>query len=236
MALYSPKRVVLNWFKYDVSFSMELIKSFVEGVEKQAEESTNRYKEQKETYVVEEYSEEKCARVVDVHQGLDNETWDIESIFMEYFPSLQRRSALLTVYGYFEHELDKLCLLYQSEKLFRLNLSDLNGKGVERSINYLEKVAGIDASKKSKEWNHIKRIQKIRNVIVHQDGKLNDHQGNPRKEVIDYINQMSSLGGNTEIILHKGFLDHVVSTFKNYFRLLGKSIEESEGSNLPLTE
>ena len=207
---------------------MELIKSFVEGVEKQAEESTNRYKEQKETYVVEEYSEEKCARVVDVHQGLDNETWDIESIFMEYFPSLQRRSALLTVYGYFEHELDKLCLLYQSEKLFRLNLSDLNGKGVERSINYLEKVAGIDASKKSKEWNHIKRIQKIRNVIVHQDGKLNDHQGNPRKEVIDYINHMDSLSGNTEVILHKGFLDHVVSTFNDYFRLLGNAIEKSE--------
>lgn len=228
MALYTPKKVVLNWFKYDVSFSMELIESFVEGIEKQAEESTNRYREQKETYVSEEKPEENHARVVKAHQGLDDETWDIENIFMEYFPSLQRRSALLTVYGYFEHELDKLCLLYQSEKLFRLNLSDLNGKGVERSINYLEKVAGIDASKKSKEWNHIKRIQKIRNVIAHQDGKLNDHQGNPRKEVIDYINQMDSLSGDIEVILHKGFLNHVVSTFNDYFRLLGKSIEKSE--------
>jgi hypothetical protein len=225
MALYTPKKVVLNWFKYNVSFSIKLIESFVEGIEKQAENSTNRYREQKKTYVVEENPKENYARVVEAHQGLDDETWDIESIFMEYFPSLQRRSALLTVYGYFEHELDKLCLLYQSEKLFRLNLSDLNGKGVERSINYLEKVAGIDASKKSKEWNHIKRIQKIRNVIAHQDGKLNDHQGNPRKEVIDYINQMDSLSGDIEVILHKGFLNHVVSTFNDYFRLLGKSIE-----------
>ena len=228
MALCRLKIEVINWFKYDIGSSMELIESFVEGVEKQAEESTNRYRDQKETSVVEVFPEEHFARVVETHQGLDNESWDIESLFTEYFPSLQRRSALLTVYGYFEHELDKLCLLYQSEKLFRLNLSDLNGKGVERSINYLEKVAGIDASKKSKEWNHIKRIQKIRNVIVHQDGKLNDHQGNPRKEVIDYINHMDSLSGNTEVILHKGFLNHVVSTFNDYFRLLGNAIEKSE--------
>ena len=215
---------------------MELIESFVEGVEKQAEESTNRYRDQKETSVVEVFPEEHFARVVETHQGLDNESWDIESLFTEYFPSLQRRSALLTVYSYFEHELDKLCLLYQSEKSFKLNLSDLNGKGVKRSINYLEKVAGIDTSKESEEWDHITKIQKIRNVIVHQSGKLNDRQGDPRKEVIDYINQMSSLDGDTEIILHKGFLNYVVSTFNDYFRLLGKSIEESEGSNLPLTE
>ncbi len=228
MTLYKLKIEVINWFKYDISSSMERIESFVKGVEKQAEESINRYREQKETRVVEVFPEDHYARVIETHQGLDNESWDIENIFIEYFPSLQRRSALLTVYSYFEHELDKLCLLYQSEKSFRLNLSDLNGKGVERSINYLEKVVEIDASKESKEWNHIKKIQKIRNVIVHQGGKLNDRQGDPRKEVIDYINQMSSLGGDTEIILHKGFLNHVVSTFNDYFRLLGKSIEKSE--------
>ncbi len=77
MALYTPKKVVLNWFKYDVSFSMELIESFVEGIEKQAEESTNRYREQKATYVAEENQEENYTRIVEVHQGLDNETWNI---------------------------------------------------------------------------------------------------------------------------------------------------------------
>lgn len=116
MALYTPRRVVLNWHKYDVSFSIELIESFIEGVEVQVDDSIKRYDQQKETLLVEQVSEENYARVVEIHQGLDDESWDLKSIFYEYFPTLQRRSALLTVCGYFEHELDKLCMLYQSEK------------------------------------------------------------------------------------------------------------------------
>jgi len=97
MALYTPKKVVFNWFRYDVSFSIELIESFVLGVEKQALESVDRYRKQKETHVVEEIPEEDYARIVEIYQGLDDETWDLEGIFSEYFPSLQRRSALLSL-------------------------------------------------------------------------------------------------------------------------------------------
>ncbi len=224
MGLYTPRKVVLNWYQYDVSFSIELIESFVEGIENQAEESIARYEQQKETIVLEEVPEDNYARVVEVHQGLDNESWDLRGIFNEYFPSLQRRSALLTVCGYFEHELDRLCMLYQSEQSFKLVLADLNGKGIDRSTSYLEKVAGLDVHKTSGEWNHIKKIQKIRNVIVHQDGKLQDNQGNPIKAAIDYINQMDSLGGEDEVVIKKGFLAHVVNTYKQYFKLLHESI------------
>ena len=224
MPLYTPRKVVLNWYQYDVSFSVELIESFIEGIEVQAEESIARYEQKKETLVLDEVPEENYARVVEVHQGLDDETWDLQSIFVEYFPSLQRRSALLVVSGYFEHELDKLCKLYQYEKSFKLALSDISGKGIDRSASYLEKVAGLDIHKTSKEWNHIKKIQKIRNVIVHQDGKLHDHQGNPIMAAIDYINQMDSLDGEDEVVIKKGFLAHVVGIYKQYFKLLNESI------------
>jgi len=228
MAIYTPKKVVINWYQNDVSFSVKLIDSFVDGIEKQARESIARYKEQKETHVLEEIPENNYARVVEVYQGMDNETWDLSGIFSEYFPSLQRRSALLTVCGYFEHELDKLCLLYQSEKDFKLALSDLSGKGIDRSTSYLEKVAGLNVYKTYKEWYHIKKIQMIRNVIVHQDGKLQDQEGNPIKRAIEYINQMDSLGGDNEIVLREGFLFHVVGTYKKYFKLISESIEANE--------
>lgn len=226
MALYTPKKVVLNWFRYDMSFSIDLMESFIEGIEKQAEESIARFQEQKETIILDEVPEENYERVVEVHQGLDDETWDLKGIFAEYFPSLQRRSALLTVCGFFEHEIDKLCLLYQSEKGYKLALSDLNGKGIDRSTSYLEKVAGIEVYKSSKEWNHIKKIQKIRNIIVHQDGRLKDQHGNPIKAAIDYVNEMESLEGNDEVTIQKGFLAHVLSIYKDYCELISKSIEK----------
>src|ERR1039458_6828319 len=109
MSIHIPKRVVLNWYRYDVSFSAELIGSFVDGIEKQAAESFDNYERGNKIEVVEHYARS-------VHQGLNDETWDLPTIFREYFPNLQRRSALLTVYSYFEHELNKLCRLYESEK------------------------------------------------------------------------------------------------------------------------
>jgi len=110
MALYTPKKVVLNWYQYDASFSIELMNSFVDGIEKQAADSVVRYKAIQHT--------------ADGHQGLDRESWDLENIFGEYFPSLQRRSAFLTVWSYLEHQLDRLCLLYQSERKSGLSFTD----------------------------------------------------------------------------------------------------------------
>jgi len=227
------EKSVLSWYQNEISLSAELIDSFVKGVEKQAAESIVKYEEEKETHVLEDVAgegEEKYARAVETHRGLDNETWDLETIFKEYFPSLQRRSAFLTVWGYFEHELDELCSLYKSEKGFGLDLSDLKRDGIDRSTSYLQKVAGLKVHKESQEWNCIKKIQKVRNIVAHRDGRLQDREGKPIKEVINYINDMQSLSGNGEIKLKEGFLAYVVDTFRAYFRLISESITANEES------
>jgi hypothetical protein len=220
MAIFIPKKVVLNWYQHDASFSAELIESFVDGIETQAAESVVNYEQRKRIEVVEHYS-----RVV--HQGLHNETWDLPTIFREYFPSLQRRSALLTVCSYFEHELDKLCRLYQSEKDFRLALSDLGDKGIDRSTKYLEKVVGLNVHRASQEWQEIKKIKNIRNDIVHRAGKL---RGDPA--VIKWVNKLESLSldDEGEIVVGKGFLSHVIHTYATYFKLIGDSIKMSENA------
>jgi len=224
MALYIPKRVVLNWYQYDVSFSAELINTFVESIEKQASESIVNYEKTTKSDVVD-------GQMVYVHQGLESDTWDLATVFGEYFPSLQRRSALLTVCSYFEHELDQLCLLYQSEKSFRLALSDLNGKGIDRSISYLEKVAGLYVHRASPVWKDIKNIQKIRNLIVHGGGRLRDNHGKPKTDIAGVIKQMRYLSGDDEIVLANGFLSYVVGTYRKYFELINQSIKSAQ--NVP---
>jgi hypothetical protein len=224
MALHIPKRVVLNWYQYDVSFSAELINTFVESIEKQASESMVNYEKTTKSDVVD-------GQMVYVHQGLESDTWDLATVFGEYFPSLQRRSALLTVCSYFEHELDQLCLLYQSEKSFRLALSDLNGKGIDRSISYLEKVAGLYVHRASPVWKDIKNIQKIRNLIVHGGGRLRDNHGNPKTDIAGVIKQMRYLSGDDEIVLANGFLSYVVGTYRKYFELINQSIKSAQ--NVP---
>jgi hypothetical protein len=219
MGIFIPKKVVRNWYRYDVSFSAELIESFVDGVERQAAESVVSFEQRKRIEVVDDY-----ARVV--HQGLHDETWDLSTIFREYFPSLQRRSALLTVCSYFENELDKLCRLYQSEKDFSVTVDDLLGRGIDRSTNYLQKVAGLDVHRTSQEWREIKNIQNIRNDIVHRAGKLRDDEA-----LVSWMNKSKSLtlDDEGEIVVGEGFLSHVIKTYARYFKLIGDSINTSEG-------
>ena len=218
MALYTPKKVVLNWYQYDASLSIDLMVSFVSAIEKQAVESISSYKN---------------SRSVAEHRGLDYDSWDLDSIFGEYFPSLQRRSAFLTVWSFLEHQLDQLCLFYQSEKGFGLSFMDSSGKGIDRSTSYLEKVAGLEGLKASQEWNRIKMVQRIRNVIAHNDGRLRDHQGKSKNEIVADMKKLGFLHGEDEIIVAEGFLSEVVDMCDKYFRLIENSIYASHGFSPP---
>ncbi len=213
MALFTPKKVVLNWYRYDVSFSIELITSFVQGIEKQAAESVAAFRASKHS---------------DGHQGLDEDSWDLKEIFEAYFPSLQRSSAFLTVWGFLEHELDKLCLQYQSEKGFGLTLSDLSDKRIDRSTSYLEKVAGLEGLKSSKEWDEIKTVQRIRNVVAHDNGRLRDHQGKSKSGIVGDMKKLGFLSGEDEIIFAEGFLSKVTGACNNYFKVIAAAVDAKE--------
>lgn len=216
MALYLPRKNVLNWFRLDVSPSVELMKSFVAGVERLVGESVATYREE---------------RYRDVHQGLDRETWDLDGIFEEHFPSLQRRSAFLSLWGFLEHELEKLCLLYQAEKGFTLAVSDLSDKGIDRSTSYLEKVAGLLGLKASGEWRDLKALQRIRNLIAHSEGKLLDSNGKPRDGIVNSMATVGFVKGEHEIIIEEGFLPRAVELCENYFSLIGRSIQAKESAS-----
>ena len=218
MALYTPKKVVLNWYQYEASLSIDLMVTFASAIERQATESIADYRK---------------SRSAAGHGGLDDESWDLDGIFEEYFPSLQRRSAFLTVWSFLEHQLDQLCLFFQSEKDFALSFTDLGGKGIDRSTSYLEKVAGLKDLKASQEWDRLKTLQRIRNVIAHDDGKLRDHLGKPKNGILADMKKIGLLGGDEEIVVGEGFLTKVVDACDHYFMLIEKAIYASQDVPVP---
>ncbi|MEW8442023.1 MAG: hypothetical protein AB2689_28080 [Candidatus Thiodiazotropha taylori] len=230
MGLKLPQSVPLNWYQYDVSFSIELMKGYIESVEKQVDESISRYKEEKEEVVLEEIQEEGYVRAVEYFRGLDDETWDLDGIFGEYFPSLQRRSALVTLFSFFENELNRLCNLYQSHKAIKVSFKDLNGQGIDRAVLYLDKAVDLNVQKQSAEWAEIKNIQKVRNLIIHLDGNLISIDGKPKKDEQNYVKQHQNLNGEKEIVILDGYLQHVLNTIHKYFKMLSVEIERKENA------
>lgn len=222
MPLFLPKRSVLNWYQYDFVFSAELMQSFVEGIEEQAAEAIT-YFEQKKQIIGDDATD--TARIV--YRGLDDATWDLSSIFHEYFPSLQRCSALVTLCGYFEHEFESLCFLYQSEKSYGLAPSDLSGKGIFRSKEYLKKLAKLEVHEQSKEWNDIMEIQALRNAIVHNQGKIQKSTAKSIARLMKKVPTVRSIDDG-EIVLDKGFLSFVLQTYLSYFKLIAESLNASQ--------
>ena len=163
--------------------------------------------------------------MVEIHRGIDDETWDLKSIFEEHFPNLQRRSALITLFGFLEKELDKLCALFLKEYSYKIELGDLKGKGIDRSIKYLERVVGLDIDKTVSVWSEIKSIQKIRNLIVHNDGSLLDSNGETRKPESIYVDSSPYLFGNKEVVILSGYLAHILSTVDFFFKVIDESIK-----------
>jgi hypothetical protein len=104
---------------------------------------------------------------------------------------------------------------------------DLNGKGIDRSTSYLEKVAGLSGLKTSREWREIKEIQRIRNAIAHRDGKLGSDQGTINREIIKKTKGVRFTVEEDEIMLEEGFLTDVLGRFQSYFELIAASINAS---------
>ncbi|TNZ66197.1 hypothetical protein CGK42_23745, partial [Vibrio parahaemolyticus] len=83
-----------------------------------------------------------------------------------------RYSILVHTYGIFENIVNQLCVVHKEEKNLSLSLSDLRHEGIQRAKVYIKKVSNSNFNEASREWSEIVKINKIRNIIAHNDGSL----------------------------------------------------------------
>lgn len=224
--LAHPNKHPLNWFPYEVIGSIELLEAYVKNIEDQVAEGVANFNMNAETEVIEPEHPEEPARFITHHRGLDDETWDLRSIFEDYFPSLQRRSALITLYAFFEYEIDKLCQRVKEQSGYRIEPSDSKDKGILRSTTYLLKVAEMDGIRGSKEWQEIQMIRSIRNQIVHADGKIPPSRDGRPSNIDAYVRKSTYLQRTVDgaINIENGYLSHCLTTFRAYFEQLDAAV------------
>lgn len=219
---------ILKWYN-EIELSIELLETFIDNVESQIELSIQDFIDRKETLILTEDPNSYNAQVIDIHNGLDSQTWDLKGVFEEYFPNLQRKSALISLYSFLEFELDKLCILFKNEGNYKIDINDLNGSGIKRAILYLEKVVDLLINQNDRKIGEIKSIQKIRNLIVHNNGYLMDKNGKKYSKELKYIKYNKFLSGEQEINLNKGFLTYVLNSFNDLFKHIDSLIQEKYG-------
>ena len=95
------------------------------------------------------------------HKGIHFGVWNLQSVFENYLPNLQRRSALITLYSFLEHELDQLCERIRIHEQSALSLTDITGKGIVRATTYLIKIGGLIGVRNCEHWQVVKSYPDI---------------------------------------------------------------------------
>ncbi|MGJ8581726.1 MAG: hypothetical protein ACSHWR_05365, partial [Psychromonas sp.] len=97
------------------NFTYNLMLSFITQTEETIQASIDKFNaEGPEEYEIEIDAAENIYQYTETYMGLDSHSVELGDIFTSHFPSLQRRSAFLTLFGTYEHEIENLCTNYAS--------------------------------------------------------------------------------------------------------------------------
>ena len=194
-----------------INFEIDVLTSYVNRVESDVKDGVETYT-QNINVVHEEVIETgnlPYYHVVKECEGLNSETYSFESVFEEYFPQLQRSSALITLWGFFEYQLIRLCKDLQKEN----SLPSFKGDKIAEATIYLKNVVGITFDVESSEYIEILNIKRLRNRFVHEDGFIN-------ATVSSYVQTNKYLSGDLKIIIGDGYLHHVITSYKSVFEII----------------
>lgn len=93
-------------------------------------------------------------------------------LYLERAMPLSYYSLVLVMVSLLEEAFNTLCHSYYIINRFQIKQKDMTGKGLERSINYLEKVVNVRGIKADQNWEYVKTIIEARNMIVHNGGRV----------------------------------------------------------------
>ncbi|WP_017629398.1 hypothetical protein [Vibrio sp. 624788] len=215
-----------NWHLCYMAPTIELLIGFADSTESQIANQIKNYQDNKKHVVIEHEGIPEANYMVTEFSGLTSDSWDLESVFTEHYPNLHRRSAILTIIGVFEHEFDQLCQKCFDEFKLEIRLQETGGKGLERAINYLSKVVKADMHKSTQTWQTMLKVVKLRNALIHQDGKAIDQAGNNIAAIFEHCKAADNLtiDDNNQIILHEGYLHFVLEVYRSYIELVNGSL------------
>jgi len=215
-----------NWYSTDSKFALELLVSYATKVERQIKLEIKNYNDNKESVLLVDDDDLRNGQMVEHYDGLDSLAWDMDAVHNLHFPNLQRKAAFITLYSFLENELEKLARKLKREIGHEGNVEDIAGNGIFRSYTYMRLIIALDIKKDATQWFRILDINKLRNIIVHAEGRLSN-EDNMKKRQEDLVGRMMIhvITKDSELVLGPTFLSYVLGCFDDLFRYLDVAIQ-----------
>jgi hypothetical protein len=148
----------------------------------------------------------------------------------EEFPARCMNNAFVSFLSLLEDEIVSTCERLQKKKGFRIGYRDIRGHGLEQYITYLAKMCEIEVSGFATEWAEVQHLQKVRNIIIHRRGYLEDDE-KTAMSVKAYLEAQpgSNIDSLSRVALTLPFCLHALAVIKNTLeKLYDVVLEELE--------
>ncbi len=168
--------------------------------------------------ILNKYTEEHHQEII------ENHSWELH-LNQSKYPNIHRESLIITIYNFLESRLNQLCLIISESVNSKINLNDLQGKGIERAFLYLSKIADFDLSKMGCEMPYIKNVNVLRNQIVHNGGLLPKDVEHKLNKFVLKNSTLSGKPGNN-VSLSYEFISEFIKLLIEFFDKLDKEIQK----------
>jgi hypothetical protein len=198
------KTLFKHWIELDFRYLEEYASTIENLLATEVEELSARVKKKAAKLTEEEEKE--------LYDFYSDDFW----LLSQVFPNKLRLSLFVICYAFLESRLQTLCLNLKVKFGHKIGIEEIKGKGIFRSRIYLEKVIGVNFPEKSSQWQDIMIYNRIRNSIVHSDGRLDAEKENQVKIFIDQ-KKWIELDTSKRIQLLGTFYQEVIETLEKFF-------------------
>ncbi|EOV9595165.1 hypothetical protein ACN5PR_000569 [Cronobacter dublinensis] len=169
---------------------------------------------------------EKCDK--SDHEDIINSFSTEFQEFGEVYPSIHRKSMVIALYNFFEHQIKTLCI--ELNKLLPEDMSDKYFRGVcIRSYRkFLRQEAGFDINRGCllwKLWEDMLKVEQIRHVLVHSEGEIEKHRVDRHADIEGYCKRRKNIKlYRHKILIDNGFVATLISDLITIFEKLDKDV------------
>ena len=147
----------------------------------------------------------------------------VEDLFERDLTPAMRYGFVVLVQTVFETRLRKFCSEIQTERSIPVGLAEINGSQIDRARVYLSKLARLPVAD-FPEWQHMRRMQKIRDCIVHAYGYVTESRN--EREVRELANRDGiTIGDFGRLVVTRSiceaYVDHMAGFFARLFQAVG---------------
>ena len=209
----------MKWILGGIHINFENLREHIKTIEKLIKQEqvnfTQRIEEEAKQLSIEERD--------DFYEWYSDKYWHLNDVF----PDLNRNSIFLVAFSNFEYELFSISRIISKELSPDSKIDEYSGNGIEKVKKYFNRVLEIPFPSETQEWNKIQIYKKIRNIIVHNGGKVRKIESN--ENLMSFINneKFISLDNFNRIHLEPEFVNTVLYTFENFIVNFINSIRQA---------